>query len=1124
MFQRRPSLVWYRGHDLRVEDMPALLAAVQRGGPVVPVLVWAPEEDGVWAVGWAVRWWLRHSLHVLDTELRRLGCRTGLVVRRATGGHSVEGVLAQLAREVNAEAIFWNRVYDPVVLRRDEDMRRRLQRDLHLTVESFKAELLVEPWEVTAAAAEAEAQTACPRGMQRFHDFMARWMVMPPPPQPLPAPNRVEPVEEALQARMTSTMALDELLRPIATDRWCDQHDDDEGFECPDDSATSANAEEMQRAWQPGLVHVHERIQRFLEDVFPFFGDPRHRQRPTGGTSRLSPYLRFGELSPRRLYHAVRQFVLRAEPSESIERSARAFLQHLCLREYGYHLLFHHPSVVDTAAVPEFDRSPCADDAPHRQLHAWARGQTGYPLVDAAMRELAATGWLHAALRFLVASFLVKYLQLPWQSGSRYMFKALVDGELSSNAIGWQWAAGCTWDTFPLVCLVNPILLGARLDPEGTYVRRWCPELRKVPTPYIHSVWKAPPSVLSESEVELGRTYPLPLVDSQTARRRARDALRTLRQCFGGTRSRGSPLDATAAAPPGAEELMREWPIDEVYNLFDPKQEDVYDAIELAAEAVPTPSPSRTPLEPAGSAAGDIAAADGDNDSLSGDQLGLLPKLWSLSQDEPAPPYYDYGMLGSDRSLPEVALSGAGSLDEEGGFRDGLRRVESFTALVPQPNMHVAGAAPLPPPFARAALPPLIKGAASPSSVGTSVPPRELGPRMSPLYGEYLPAPPPLANSLAMPPMVLAGAAAVPAAAPAPSAAASSSMPPSACTGAAATPHRPSPPLFFGTSTPPSHALPRESPEAARPRFAVHDSEAGAPALRAPTRPAAVGGTRPMPTPLTTSSSRHGSSSTPGAATSTITTDRSPTSRSGRASGVAALHANAPPSRKRPLPNGSHESIDRSVAAPPFMEPQGVAPDASSTSSSSSPPLQMRTATRTRNTRARRHRAASAASSTASSARAKRDASESSSGNDHDIAKTTVGNTRNAALVPALVPVRPPATLRDRVAALERTRSGTDEFALFADYLATQYVITENVRRTEHATDFVRLRNLKDDFHDYCSGLGPAKCALRNRLKIYRLKVFFSGVLNLEVTGEWDRHAHGGVRGPYVYGLAKRNP
>lgn len=476
------SILWFR-QDLRVHDNPALLAAVKRGAPIIPAFIWAPEEEGHWAPGAASRWWLHQSLASLDAELRGYGSR--LVIRRGPS----PSALTALMRETGADAVFWNRRYGVAVVERDVDIQEKLRAD-GVTVDIFNAGLLFEPWDV---------RTKQGNPFKVFTPFWKACMAMPEPPAPLPAPRRLPS-----PARWPQTVSLAELELEPKKD-W---------------------ASGMRAAWSPGAGGAAAQLERFLDQALSAYPDARDRP-DLEGTSRLSPHLHFGEIGPRQIWRAVRDW-RRPGRKRGVARGRDAYLRQLGWREFAHHVLYHFPRTVDHPLRPEFASFPWKEDQNGRR--AWQRGSTGYPLVDAGMRELWTTGWMHNRLRMIVASFLVKHLLLPWQEGARWFWDTLVDADLANNTLGWQWVAGCGADAAPYFRIFNPVGQGEKFDPDGKYVRRWVPELRRLPARWIHKPWEAPASALATAGVELGRTYPKPIVGHAFARQRALASLATMKK------------------------------------------------------------------------------------------------------------------------------------------------------------------------------------------------------------------------------------------------------------------------------------------------------------------------------------------------------------------------------------------------------------------------------------------------------------------------------------------------------------------------------------------------------------------------------------------------------------------
>lgn len=473
------SIVWFR-QDLRLADNLALLAAVRRGGPVIPIYVWAPEEEGSWPPGAASRWWLHQSLEQLDVSLRRLGSR--LIIRR---GPTLQ-TIRMLADAMGARTVFWNRRYEPAAIERDLRLQIALQKE-GWCAESFGGVLLFEPWTI---------RTVQGRPYQVFTPFWKACLAQPAPEFPQAAPPRLK-----VPCRWPTSVKLTELgLEP--TSNW---------------------AGGLQSAWRPGEAGAHELLHRFLDTALQDYAEGRNRpDRP--GTSRLSPHLHFGELSVRHIWSAL-HVGLKGKPIPQAGDAVRVFASELGWREFAHHLLCHFPQTPKQPLREQFLHFPWQLD--RANLRAWQRGRTGYAIVDAGMRELWQTGWMHNRVRMIVASFLVKDLLLPWQEGARWFWDTLVDADLANNTLGWQWTAGCGADAAPHIRIFNPVAQGEKFDPEGTYVRRWLPELKKLPCPWIHHPWNAPADALIEAKIELGCNYPHCVVEHTKARARA---LRTLRQ------------------------------------------------------------------------------------------------------------------------------------------------------------------------------------------------------------------------------------------------------------------------------------------------------------------------------------------------------------------------------------------------------------------------------------------------------------------------------------------------------------------------------------------------------------------------------------------------------------------
>ncbi len=467
----KPTTVLWLRLDLRLADNPALHMALQRVGHVVPAFIWSPDEEAPWQPGGASRWWLHQSLAALTARLRVIGSR--LVIRR---GPTLE-TLRALVKETGASAVYWSRRYDPAVIERDAKVKEAL-RENGLTVESFNAALLHEPWTI---------QNQSRKPFQVFTPFWRHCLNQPDPSEPLAAPKTLTAPDV-----WPKSLTLDELeLEPRLN--WA------EGFRA---------------VWQPGEAGAADALKKFLAQAFDSYFDQRNRP-DIVGTSRLSPHLHFGEISPRQVWHGLVCMASKRGLPVEVWRSSQ-FLAEIGWREFAHHLLYHFPQTPTEPLRADFKKFVWNEDA--AWLDAWQRGRTGFPIVDAGMRELWATGWMHNRVRMIAASFLVKDLLISWEEGARWFWDTLVDADLAQNTLGWQWTAGCGADAAPYFRVFNPTTQGEKFDPHGAYVRRWCPELTKLPSDWIHQPDKAPPEILRAAGVELGRTYPQPIVSHAIAR------------------------------------------------------------------------------------------------------------------------------------------------------------------------------------------------------------------------------------------------------------------------------------------------------------------------------------------------------------------------------------------------------------------------------------------------------------------------------------------------------------------------------------------------------------------------------------------------------------------------------
>lgn len=457
------AIVWFR-QDLRLADQPALFHASQAAERVFPVFILDPAIQ----LGAAQQVWLHHSLLALDADLRALGSR--LILRRGPA----EQVLASLIAELKADGLYWNRRYDPIGDQIDQQIVTAL-RETACKWQSFNGSLLFEPWEIETKSKQAPYRVFTPfwkRCLEQQRQFE-----LCPAPQKLPA----------VANQYSSDSLVDWALLP-------------------------------QIAWHQGILEDWEigeaAAQQCLSDfVAGSLSDYQTgRDRPDQrGTSRLSAHLHWGEISARQVY-----LDLQLAPATD---SRKTFVAEIGWREFAHHVLYHFPETLTQALNPRFQNFDWRTDA--RQLKAWQQGQTGYPIVDAGMRQLWQTGWMHNRVRMIVASFLCKDLLIDWQAGADWFWDTLVDADLANNTLNWQWVAGCGADAAPFFRIFNPVSQGEKFDPQGAYVRTWLPELANLPNKWLHKPWQAPAEVLNAAELSLGTDYPEPLIDHAEARERA---------------------------------------------------------------------------------------------------------------------------------------------------------------------------------------------------------------------------------------------------------------------------------------------------------------------------------------------------------------------------------------------------------------------------------------------------------------------------------------------------------------------------------------------------------------------------------------------------------------------------
>lgn len=470
----KTAIVWFR-RDLRLSDNPALDAALEHAERIIPLYIYTAEDGEERDLGAAARWWLHHSLKALDNSLQQRG--SALVIRQGRA----KAVLEEVIRQSGADAILWNRLYEPAVIKRDQQLKQQLRKQ-GLTTMSFSATLLREPWQVLKDNGEA------------YKVFTPYWNALQRlglPQHTTPPPRQMPPLPKRLPSLNPEALSL------LPTLPWADGFHDH---------------------WQPGEAGAKEKLAWFVDTALSDY-DALREIPGEPGTSRLSPHLHFGEISPQRIVEAV-MAQANAASREGVLANAESYLRQLAWRDFAYYLLYHFPETLSEPFNARFNHFAWETNDP-AALKAWQQGRTGIPIVDAGMRELWQTGWMHNRVRMIVASLLTKNLLQHWHSGARWFMDTLVDADAAANTLGWQWVAGCGADAAPYFRVFNPVLQGQKFDAKGRYVRRWVPELNALPDKYLHRPWEAPAKLLEACGIELGNDYPYPIVDLKRSRAEA---------------------------------------------------------------------------------------------------------------------------------------------------------------------------------------------------------------------------------------------------------------------------------------------------------------------------------------------------------------------------------------------------------------------------------------------------------------------------------------------------------------------------------------------------------------------------------------------------------------------------
>ncbi len=467
------TLYWIR-RDFRLQDNAALNAAILSGNAVLPVFLWEEESESTdWGMGSASRWWLHRALEEASAAWHGRGGQ--LVIRSSRDPLET---LLELCKQSRASRVVWNRRYEADLRGLDAQVKRGL-REAGICAESYQDALLVEPHSVgTGDGKPYKVYTPFWKACQNRE-----------PETPINVP-----LDKLRLAHTSIKSAPIESLHLLPKHTWY---------------------KKLDTCWRVGETAGLELMRAFLRERVPLY-DQRRDLPGDNGTSRLSPYLHWGHVGPRTVAYALKQ------AQDINERGPLVYLKELYWREFAYNVLYHFPHTPTEPLRPEFKDFPWQAD--ETVLQHWQLGETGYPIVDAGMRELYATGWMHNRVRMVVASFLVKHLLQPWQDGARWFWDTLVDADLASNTLGWQWSAGCGADAAPYFRIFNPILQSRKFDADGRYLKRWLPELESLPAEYLHAPWETPNAILQSAGIRIGKDYPGPMIDHSKGRARALEA------------------------------------------------------------------------------------------------------------------------------------------------------------------------------------------------------------------------------------------------------------------------------------------------------------------------------------------------------------------------------------------------------------------------------------------------------------------------------------------------------------------------------------------------------------------------------------------------------------------------
>lgn len=467
----KKCIIWLR-KDLRLHDHPGFAQAIEQGYEIIPIYIW-DESEHRWQEGGASRWWLHHALVDLQDQVSKLGGK--VFIHPIEKGYTVSDFLIKLIKQYGADAVYWGRRYEPEIVERDQSIKALLKEDGY-DVCSFNNHLMFEPHTV---------ENKSGKHFKVFTPFWKHCLI-----------REVEGLTEISTEQWANA-------------NWCNVP----SRETVEDLELLPNIpwdKEFYKLWKPQRKEGLARLAEMVKSKYKTYNDQRDIP-SMDGTSQLSPYLQWGQISAREVYHAFSQ--------SYTEAAEKGYLRQLFWREFSYHLMFNEPHTPEKPLRPEYEQFPWENNEVF--LTAWKKGQTGFPIVDAGMRQLWQTGWMHNRVRMIVGSLLVKHMLQDWREGASWFWDTLVDADLANNTMGWQWIGGSGADASPYFRIFNPIIQGEKFDPDGSYVRKYCPELKDVPNAYLHKPWEMPELELAAAGVILGKTYPEPVISHQEGREKA---------------------------------------------------------------------------------------------------------------------------------------------------------------------------------------------------------------------------------------------------------------------------------------------------------------------------------------------------------------------------------------------------------------------------------------------------------------------------------------------------------------------------------------------------------------------------------------------------------------------------